>query len=232
MKLKMAQLVEMTGVPKSTILYYIKEGLLPQPEKIKQNVCLYDPEYVERIKFLKFLQNNYGKSIAELKAAVCTHGYDFSKGSDILIDFLEKLSGTTADSKKMNLAQLTEKTGVDKKIIKELVDKKIIVPLIDGVFDEKDAQMLVIFDNLIKIGWSVEFFEKYSMLAGELAAYSSKKVLEMKKRLKEDGDIDNQNYHLMFEVPLSVQPYIINRLGILEHKKSGQEPVVEVNEKG
>ena len=87
----MAQLVEMTGVPKSTILYYIKEGLLPQPEKIKQNVCLYDPEYVERIKFLKFFQNNYGKSIAELKAAVCTHGYDFSKGSDILIDFLEKL---------------------------------------------------------------------------------------------------------------------------------------------
>ena len=70
----MAQLVEMTGVPKSTILYYIKEGLLPQPEKIKQNVCLYDPEYVERIKFLKFLQNNYGKSIAELKAAVCADG--------------------------------------------------------------------------------------------------------------------------------------------------------------
>ena len=42
MKLKMAQLVEMTGVPKSTILYYIKEGLLPQPEKIKQTIIRND----------------------------------------------------------------------------------------------------------------------------------------------------------------------------------------------
>ena len=145
MKLKMAQLVEKTGVPKSTILYYIKEGLLPQPQKLKQNVCLYDPEYVERIKFLKFLQQNYGKSIAELKAAVCTHGYDFSKGSDILIDFLEKLSGTKADSAKMNIVQLSEYTGVDQGLIMELIAKKILVPMIEGIYDEKDAQMAVIF---------------------------------------------------------------------------------------
>ena len=219
MKLKMAQLVEKTGVPKSTILYYIKEGLLPQPEKLKQNVCLYDPEYVERIKFIKFLQNNYGKTITELKSAVCSHGYDFSKGSDILIDFLEKLSGTRSDSSKMNLTQLSEETGVDKKLIKELLDKKILVPMVDGVYDEKDAQMVVIFSNLLQSGWSIDFFEKYSILAGELAAFSSKKILEMKKRLLENGDVDNQNYHLMFDLALNVQPYIINRLGIMEHKK-------------
>jgi hypothetical protein len=30
-------------------------------------------------------------------------------------------------------------------------------------------------------------------------------------------------HHLMFEVPLSVQPYIINRLGMKEHKRMTQE---------
>ena len=232
MKLKMAQLVEKTGVPKSTILYYIKEGLLPQPQKLKQNVCLYDPEYVERIKFLKFLQQNYGKSIAELKAAVCTHGYDFSKGSDILIDFLEKLSGTKADSAKMNIVQLSEYTGVDQGLIMELIAKKILVPMIEGIYDEKDAQMAVIFAKLIASGWSIDFFEPYSKLAGELASFSSGKILEMKKRLKEEGDVDNQNYHLMFDLALNVQPYIINRLGILEHKKVGQNGLEEGSEKG
>lgn len=232
MKLKMAQLVEKTGVPKSTILYYIKEGLLPQPQKLKQNVCLYDPEYVERIKFLKFLQQNYGKSIAELKAAVCAHEYDFSKGSDILIDFLEKLSGTKADSAKMNIVQLSEYTGVDQGLIMELIAKKILVPMIEGIYDEKDAQMAVIFAKLIASGWSIDFFERYSKLAGELASFSSGKILEMKKRLKEEGDVDNQNYHLMFDLALNVQPYIINRLGILEHKKVGQNGLEEGSEKG
>ena len=91
--------------------------------------------------------------------------------------------------------------------------------MVDGVYDEKDAQMVVIFSNLLQSGWSIDFFEKYSILAGELAAFSSKKILEMKKRLLENGDVDNQNYHLMFDLALDVQPYIINRLGIMEHKK-------------
>jgi DNA-binding transcriptional MerR regulator len=219
----MAELVERTGVPKSTILYYIKEGLLPQPERIKQNVCLYDVEYVERIKFIKFLQNNYGKSISELKAAICSHGYDFSQGSDILIEFLEKLSGTSADSAKMGIKELSKKIGIKESLITELVDKKIVIPIIDGVFDDKDAEMILLYDRLIKAGWSIEFFEKYAQIAAELAHYSTQKVMEMKKRLKEDGDVNNEMHHLMFEVPLSVQPYIINRLGMKEHKRMTQE---------
>ena len=69
-------------------------------------------------------------------------------------------------------------------------------------------------------------------MAGELASFSSGKILEMKKRLKEEGDVDNQNYHLMFDLALNVQPYIINRLGILEHKKVGQNGLEEGSEKG
>jgi hypothetical protein len=46
------------------------------------------------------------------------------------------------------------------------------------------------------------------------------------------GDVDNQNYHLMFDLALNVQPYIINRLGILEHKKVGQNGLEEGSKKG
>jgi len=38
MDYKMSELVAKTNVPKSTILYYIKEELLPQPVKVKANL--------------------------------------------------------------------------------------------------------------------------------------------------------------------------------------------------
>ena len=227
MKIKMAELVERTGVPKSTILYYIKEGLLPQPERIKQNVCLYESDFIERIKFIKYLQNTYSKTITELKATVCSHGYDFSQGSDILIEFLEKLSGTPANSQKMSIKELSKKTGVKEAFINTLVEKNIIIPLVDGLFDEKDVEMAVIYDRLCAAGWSIEFFEKYAEISRELAAYSIKKVIEMKKKLKEEGDFNNETHHLMFEIPLNVQPYIINRLGMMEHKKIANDAMLE-----
>jgi len=41
MEYKISELVEKTDVPKSTILYYIREGLLPEAKKIKSNVHRY-----------------------------------------------------------------------------------------------------------------------------------------------------------------------------------------------
>ena len=44
-----------TGVPKSTILHYLKEGLLPKPYKTCWNMAYYLPACVERITFIKML---------------------------------------------------------------------------------------------------------------------------------------------------------------------------------
>jgi len=55
MALKMKDLIAKSGESKSTILYYIKEGLLPQPQKPKPNVHLYDEVCIDIIKFIKYL---------------------------------------------------------------------------------------------------------------------------------------------------------------------------------
>ena len=46
--LKMNDLVKLSQTPKSTVLYYVKEGLLPEPVKDKPNFHLYD-EYLCRV---------------------------------------------------------------------------------------------------------------------------------------------------------------------------------------
>jgi DNA-binding transcriptional MerR regulator len=57
--LKMAELAERSGVSTGTIKHYLREGLLGGPDDIvrtSRNMAYYPPEFVERIKLIKRLQ--------------------------------------------------------------------------------------------------------------------------------------------------------------------------------
>lgn len=54
--LRMGALAEASGVSAATIKHYLREGLLPEPLKTSRNMAWYSPEYVDRIKLIKRLQ--------------------------------------------------------------------------------------------------------------------------------------------------------------------------------
>jgi DNA-binding transcriptional MerR regulator len=54
--LKIGELAERSGVPAGTIRHYVREGLLPEPVRTSRNMAYYPPEFVERIKLIKQLQ--------------------------------------------------------------------------------------------------------------------------------------------------------------------------------
>lgn len=54
--LRMRELAEASGVPAPTIKHYLREGLLPEPVKTSRNMAYYPPEFVDRIKLIKQLQ--------------------------------------------------------------------------------------------------------------------------------------------------------------------------------
>lgn len=57
--LKIADLSARTGVPKDSIRYYVKEGLLPPPRKTSRNMAYYEAAtYVPRIRLIKELQES------------------------------------------------------------------------------------------------------------------------------------------------------------------------------
>jgi len=55
-KMKIGQLVQRSGVPATTIHYYVKEGILSAPEKINKRISLYDETLIERLKTIQRLQ--------------------------------------------------------------------------------------------------------------------------------------------------------------------------------
>ena len=71
--MKISELVKRTGVPKQTIHYYIRAGLLPKPEKTGSNSADYDQSYVERIHLIKELQNDFFFPLPTIKKILWEH---------------------------------------------------------------------------------------------------------------------------------------------------------------
>ena len=75
--MKISQLVKRTGVPKETIHFYIREGLVRKPHKSNVNSAEYNERYVDQIQLIKDLRDNYYLPIPEIKKIV----KDFKKQS-------------------------------------------------------------------------------------------------------------------------------------------------------
>jgi DNA-binding transcriptional MerR regulator len=54
----MKDLVDATGVPRTAIHHYQREGLLPPAKKTAPNAALYGPEHVERLKIIRSLRGD------------------------------------------------------------------------------------------------------------------------------------------------------------------------------
>lgn len=65
--MKISELVKRTGVPKETIHFYIREGLLRKPRKSGVNTADYTENHVERLRLIKDLRDNHYLPIPEIK---------------------------------------------------------------------------------------------------------------------------------------------------------------------
>ena len=66
-------------MPKSTILYYLGQGLLPAPRKTSPNMAYYDPACVERIKLIQQMQERHRLTLSEIKQCLD----DENRGSEL-----------------------------------------------------------------------------------------------------------------------------------------------------
>jgi DNA-binding transcriptional MerR regulator len=68
--LRMKELAEASGVPAATIKHYLREGLLPEPVRTSRNMAYYPPEFVERIRLIKQLQEERFMPLRAIKSVL------------------------------------------------------------------------------------------------------------------------------------------------------------------
>jgi DNA-binding transcriptional MerR regulator len=71
--MKISELVQRTSVPRETIHYYIREGVLAKPRKKGKNTADYDESYIDQIKIIKGLQDNYYLPLSVIKKIMKKH---------------------------------------------------------------------------------------------------------------------------------------------------------------
>lgn len=214
MPLSMKKLMEATGESKSTILFYMKEGLLPEPEKPKPNVHKYDESCVNIIKLIKHLQTNFSYSISEIKSVFNKNDLKFDDSFEILINSLNMISGSKDEVwySKEELLELTEIT--EQKLIR-YKRKEFIFEREKG-YSNKEVEMINVLLRAEDFGMDMKLIESYVKKAKELAE------LEFEigaKLLLSDTSKHNSHYELLFDIVLSLKPYLFNMQTVNMHQE-------------
>ena len=137
--LKMNELAAATGVPKSTILFYLGQGLLPQPRKTSSNMAYYDPACVERIKLIQQMQERYRLSLSEIKHCLD----DENRGSElgVYLELNEEVFGHNRPRRLFDAKAFCRETGLNAGQLDELQQARLLLPLEAGRFDAEDVSM-------------------------------------------------------------------------------------------
>jgi DNA-binding transcriptional MerR regulator len=122
--LKMRQLADASGVSAGTIKHYLREGLLPEPVKTSRNMAYYPPDFVDRIRLIKQLQEERFMPLKLIKS-VLEEDPDRARALVELEDrILERaLAGEQA---RTSAAELRSRTGVPQEVLDRLAELEVI----------------------------------------------------------------------------------------------------------
>ena len=212
MSIKMAELMKKTGETRSTLLFYVKEGLLPEPSKPKPNVHLYTADSIERVHLIKTLQHKLHYSITQIKQVFDTNQFDFESGVESIVQKLDLFTGVQEPHfKKMEDALAVYSLDTHK--IQSYIDKELI-EMNDGYFNDKSWKMLQVLNDLQGCSKKEELLQTYLEMAKRLAVLEFDLAAELV-----ETDETNQAQELFLDLVLSLKPYIFNLQTKKEHTR-------------
>jgi DNA-binding transcriptional MerR regulator len=146
--LKMKQLADATGVAKSTILLYVKKGLLPAPVKTSPNMAYYDPLCIERIAFIKKVQSSHRLPLAAIKGLI----REMDQGRDIapLLELQSMLFGSAGET--LDRDRFCKATGLTGSQVAALCRLELISPLEKNGFDDQDLAVARLLKECLDLG--------------------------------------------------------------------------------
>jgi DNA-binding transcriptional MerR regulator len=124
--LKMSELAERSGVSTGTIKHYLREGLLGEGDDIvrtSRNMAYYPPEYVERIKLIKHLQEDRFMPLRVIK------------------DQIIERAVAQRDGERVSAAEVRRRYDVPRNVLDRLAELGVLTPSARG-YDADDVKII------------------------------------------------------------------------------------------
>jgi DNA-binding transcriptional MerR regulator len=124
--LRIGELAEASGVPVPTIKHYLREGLLPEPLKTSRNMAYYPPEFVDRIRLIKRLQE---KRFMPLKAIRAVLEEDPDR-AEAMLELEDQIldRALAGERSRTSAAEVRERYGVPREVLDRLAELGVLTP--------------------------------------------------------------------------------------------------------
>ncbi len=209
MQYKISELVAKTNVPKSTILYYIKEGMLPEANKIKSNVHRYSDEHIERIKYINYMKENLGSSNEQLKNILQNKNQSFSSSSSMVVPLMNTLSAIPIEAKHYTKKEFISTFNINVGLLDKLLKDEILMPIDHDDFTEKEVSIIQLVHYYNQVGIEYDILKMYVFHAKALSMIE----YQIQTQLCDIRNEENFSvlWKIVFETLFNVKTYIFNR---------------------
>jgi DNA-binding transcriptional MerR regulator len=137
--LKMGELAEASGVSAGTIKHYLREGLLPEPVRTSRNMAYYPPEFVERIRLIKQLQEDRFMPLKLIKS-VLEEDPDRARALVALEDrILDK--ALQGEQKRVSATELRRQYDIPQEVLDRLAELEVVTPNSRG-YGQRDVEII------------------------------------------------------------------------------------------
>lgn len=226
MDYKISELVALTHVPKSTILYYIKEGLLPEAVKLKSNVHHYSEEHVELIKYIKYMQQEMGSSIEEIKGILQHKNQSMASSFSMLAPLMETLTAIPSTAKHYTKQEFIDYFDINPELLEQLLKDGVLIPTGKDDFTDKEASIIRLLEDYSEIGLDYTLLKEYVNQAKILADFECQLQQQLCKRRTDENF--STLWKIMFETLFNAKSYLFSRY---THKGLIKVLQDEINEK-
>lgn len=209
MEYKMSEVVARTNVPKSTILYYIREGLLPEAKKLKSNVHRYSDEHIELIRYIKYMQEEIGSTNEQIKFALQNKNQSLSSSFSMIEPLMNTLSSIPMGAVHYTKEQFLKHYTIDSKLLEQLLEDGVIVPINDDDFTEKEASIVKLVRSFNEVGVDYAIIKEYVKHAKALSELESTMQIQLCS-VRSDENF-SMLWKIMFESLFNAKEYLFNR---------------------
>ncbi len=160
--LRMGELAEASGVPAATIKHYLREGLLPEPVKTSRNMAYYPPEFVQRIRLIKQLQEERFMPLRAIKSVLD----DDPERARALVDLEDRIleRALAGEQSRTSSAEVRERYGVPKEVLERLAELEVLSPNSRG-YSPSDVKIIEAISRFRAGGYDEEIgFTVYDTL--------------------------------------------------------------------
>jgi DNA-binding transcriptional MerR regulator len=140
--LKMKELAEASGVSAGTIKHYLREGLLGEGSgivKTSRNMAYYPPEFVERIRLIKQLQEDRFLPLKVIKSMLD----EDPERTRALVELEDRIleRALAGDQARVSAAELRRRYEIPQEVLDRLADLEVISPNTRG-YGARDVEIV------------------------------------------------------------------------------------------